>query len=49
MILSDRISDIFQNYSLCDSGCEYEILNSSSGTVSYSCPVETDDSDSDEV
>ena len=33
MILSDRISDIFQNYSLCDSGCEYQGLNSSSGTV----------------
>ena len=48
MVLKDRISDIFQNYSLCDSGCEYEGLNSTSGTVSCSCSVNTDDSDTDD-
>ena len=48
MILSDRISDIFQNYSLCDSGCEYQGLNSSSGTVTCSCDVDYSDSDSDD-
>ena len=48
MILSDRISEIFQNYSLCDSGCEYEGLNSSSGTVSCSCPVSSDDDDDED-
>ena len=44
MILSDRINDIYQNYSLCDSGCEYEGLNSTSGTVSCSCSVDSSDS-----
>ena len=48
MILSDRINDIYQNYSLCDSGCEYEGLNSTSGTVSCSCSVDSSDSDSDD-
>ena len=48
MILSDRINDIFQNYSLCDSGCKYEGLNSSSGTVTCSCDVDYSDSDSDD-
>jgi len=48
MILSDRINEIYQNYSLCDSGCEYEGLNSSSGTVSCSCDVDSSDSDSDD-
>ena len=48
MILTDRINEIYQNYSLCDSGCEYQGLNSTSGTVSCSCPVSSDDSDSDD-
>ena len=48
VILTDRINDIFQNYSLCDSGCEYEGLNSTSGLVSCTCPVDTSDSDSDD-
>ena len=48
VILTDRIKDIYQNYSLCDSGCEYEGLNSTSGIVSCTCPVDTSDSDSDD-
>ena len=48
MILSDRIDDIYQNYSLCDSGCEYEGLNSTIGIVSCSCSVDASDSDSDD-
>ena len=48
VILTDRINDIYQNYSLCDSGCEYEGLNSTSGVVSCTCPVDTSDSDSDD-
>ena len=27
MILTDRVSDIYQNYSICEIGCEYESLN----------------------
>lgn len=48
MIISDRINEIYQNYSLCDSGCDYEGLNSSAGTISCSCTVDTSDSDSDD-
>ena len=48
VILSDRINEIYQNYSLCDSGCEYEGLNSTSGTISCSCSVTDTDSNDDE-
>ena len=48
VILSDRINDIYQNYSLCDSGCEYQGLNSSMGTISCSCNVTDTDSDDDD-
>ena len=49
MILSDRINEIYQNYSLCDSGCEYEGLNATTGVISCSCSVSTDDSDDDDT
>jgi len=48
MTLSDRISEIYQNYSLCDSGCDYEGINVDDSTVSCSCSVVTDDSEEDE-
>ena len=48
VILADRINDIYQNYSLCDSGCEYQGLNSSTGTISCSCSVADSDSDDDD-
>ena len=49
VILSDRINEIYQNYSLCDSGCEYEGLNSTAGTISCTCSAtDTDDSDDDD-
>ena len=48
VILSDRINDIYQNYSLCDSGCEYQGLNSLMGTISCSCNVTDTDSDDDD-
>ena len=48
MILSDRISEIYQNYSLCGSGCDYEGINIDDSTVSCSCSVVTDDSEEDE-
>ena len=46
MILSDRISEIYQNYSLCDRGCYYNginVGNSTNLTVSCSCFVVTND------
>ena len=47
IILSDRIAEIYQNYSLCDSGCEYEGLDTEDLTVSCSCSVSTNDTDDD--
>ena len=48
MILSDRISEIYQNYSLCDSGCDYEGIDTVNLTISCSCAVATNDTDDDE-
>jgi len=39
MILSDRISDIYQNYSICEIGCEYESLNIENMKVICNCKV----------
>ena len=48
MILSDRIAEIYQNYSLCDSGCDYEGLDPENLTVSCSCSVITNDTEDDD-
>ena len=47
VILKDRISEIYQNYSLCDSDCEYESFDPENLTVSCSCSV-SNNSDSDD-
>ena len=39
MILSDRISDIYQNYSICGEGCEYESFNYDKLTANCNCKV----------
>ena len=39
VILKDRVSDIYQNYSLCDDGCDYESFDTENMTVSCSCQV----------
>ena len=39
MILTDRVSDIYQNYSLCEVGCEYESLNIENMKVICNCKV----------
>ena len=39
VILKDRILDIYQNYSLCDNGCEYDNIDIENMTVSCSCPI----------
>ena len=39
MILTDRVSDIYQNYSICELGCEYESLNVENMKVTCSCKV----------
>ena len=39
VILKDRVSDIYQNYSLCEKECEYEIFNNDPIYVNCSCNV----------
>ena len=39
IILKDRISDIYQNYSLCDNNCEYDFIDIESNTVTCNCEI----------
>ena len=39
MILKDRVSDIYQNYSLCEKDCKYELFNDDPVYVNCSCNV----------
>ncbi len=48
MTLADRIAEIYQNYSLCNSGCDYEGLDTENLTVSCSCSVITNDTEEDD-
>ena len=42
MILKDRISDIYENYSVCENNCNYEGINATSGTITCSCSIKTE-------
>ena len=42
MILKDRVSDIYQNFSLCDNNCEYDEVNIENMTVTCFCRVKTE-------
>ena len=42
VILSDRINDIYQNYSLCDNGCTFENINLINMQISCECDVKTE-------
>ena len=39
MVLTDRVSDIYQNYSLCEKGCEYDSVNIEKMSVYCNCKV----------
>ena len=39
IILKDRIVDIYQNYSLCDNGCEYDEIDIEKMLITCSCQV----------
>ena len=39
MILKDRVSDIYKNYSLCEKGCEYEYFDVENLYVKCNCKV----------
>ena len=41
IILKDRVNDIYQNYSLCDSNCEYESIDIQNMQISCNCIVKT--------
>ena len=41
MILADRISDIYENYSVCENNCKYDKVNLTQNTVSCKCTVKT--------
>ena len=41
IILKDRISDIYENYSMCDNNCEYNGINFSTNTIICICDVKT--------
>ena len=42
MILKDRRTNIYQNYSLCDNNCEYDRINISSMIIRCNCEVKKD-------
>ena len=41
VILNDRILDIYQNYSLCDSNCHYEMTDLESMLITCNCDIKT--------
>ena len=42
MILSDRVSDIFQNYSVCGDGCEYDSFNVEKQVTNCNCKIKNE-------
>ena len=42
VILKDRVSDLYQNYSLCDDGCQYDEIDVANMSVTCSCKVKTE-------
>ena len=42
VILQDRLLDIYQNFSLCDDGCEYDEIDMENMSVTCSCKVKTE-------
>jgi len=41
LILKDRVSDIYENYSLCENNCQYNGINTSVNTISWECSIKT--------
>ena len=42
MVLDDRVTDIYQNYSICEDNCEYNSINLTENLVSCKCSVKTE-------
>ena len=41
MILKDRVSDIYQNYSICEKGCEYNFFDVEKLYANCTCKIKT--------
>ena len=41
IILQDRITDIYENYSLCENNCDYGGINTTLNTIKCECSVKT--------
>ena len=41
IILKDRVLDIYQNYSLCDNGCQYESIDIKNMALTCYCQIKT--------
>ena len=48
MILSDRVNDLFKNYSVCGDGCEYQSFNETKMTVNCICNIKQEMNDETE-
>ena len=48
MILSDRVADIYQNFSICGEGCEYESFNTEKLSANCNCKVKQEVSTEEE-
>ena len=42
MILKDRISDIYQNYSKCDKNCEYKKIDINTSLITCNCKIKSE-------
>ena len=42
MILKDRISDIYQNYSKCDDNCEYKKIDLNTNLITCKCKIKSE-------
>ena len=42
IILKDRVSDIYENYSMCEKNCEYNGINYARNTIICKCDVKTE-------
>ena len=42
MVLSDRVSDIYQNYSICGSNCKYDSFNIEKQTANCICKIKNE-------
>ena len=48
MILSDRVNDLFQNFSVCGDGCEYNSFNETKMSVNCICKIKQEISEETE-